>query len=133
MSLQDLSIKPPPEPHVPMCAQYMGVSKPSSAKRGFLRRLLRDVEEHGDKKLELAGYDRLLGDPDYYQLKQLTSLDAHQMLKRYTSKLHLRSDDAHTGALNAVVEGLLDSRVPSLCEVDACSLTARSGGCIRWC
>jgi hypothetical protein len=99
-----------------MCAQYMGVSKPSSAKRGFLRRLLRDVEEHGDKKLELAGYDRLLGDPDYHQLKQLTSLDIHQMLKRYTSKLRHHSDEAHTGALIAVSETLWDSRVPSLCE-----------------
>lgn len=100
-----------------MCAQYMGVSKPSSAKRGFLRRLLRDVEEHGDKKLELAGYDRLLGDPDYHQLKQLTSLDVHQMLKRYMSKLrHHSEDDAHTGALSAVFQRLLYSRVSSLCE-----------------
>ena len=32
--------------------------KPPSVKRGFLRRLLRDVEEHGDEKLELARYDR---------------------------------------------------------------------------
>ena len=102
-----------------MCAQYMGVSKPSSAKRGFLRRLLRDVEEHGDKKLELAGYDRLLGDPDYHQLKQLTSLDVHLMLKRYMSKLRHHSDDAHTGALNAVFQMLLDSRVLALLNIDA--------------
>lgn len=72
--------------------------KPSSVKRGFLRRLLRDVEEHGDNKLELAGYDRLLGDPDYHQLKQLTSLDVHQMLRRYMSKLHQHMDHAHAGA-----------------------------------
>ncbi|MCJ1354277.1 MAG: hypothetical protein MMC33_004264 [Icmadophila ericetorum] len=71
------------------------MSKPSSAKRGFLRRLLRDVEEHGEKKLELAGYDKLLGDPDYHQLKQLTTLDVHQMLRRYLSKLHHHLDDAH--------------------------------------
>ena len=116
MSLQYLSTEPPLEPHAPMCAQYMGVSKPSSAKRGFLRRLLRDVEEHGDKKLGLAGYDRLLGDPDYHQLKQLTSLDVHQMLKRYMSKLRHHSDDAHTGALSAVYQRLSDSRVSSLCE-----------------
>ena len=79
--------------------QYLGMSKPSSVKRGFLRRLLRDVEEHGDKKLELAGYDKLLGDPDYHQLKQLTSLDVHQMLKRYMSKLHHHLDEAHAGRL----------------------------------
>lgn len=30
-------------------------------------------------------------DPDYHQLKQLTTLDVHQMLRRYMSKLHLHS------------------------------------------
>ncbi len=93
----------------------MGVSKPSSAKRGFLRRLLRDVEEHGDKKLELAGYDRLLGDPDYHQLKQLTSLDVHQMLKRYMSRLRHHPDGAQTGAMHAILRSLLESRVSSFC------------------
>lgn len=80
--------------------QYLGMVKPSSVKRGFLRRLLRDVEEHGEQKLEHARYDLLLGDPDYHQLKQLTTLDVHQMLKRYVSKLHLRGGhyDDHVGA-----------------------------------
>jgi hypothetical protein len=64
--------------------------KPSSVKRGFLKRLLREVEEHGEQKLEYARYDRLLGDPNYHQLNQLTSLDINQMLKRYVSKLHIR-------------------------------------------
>ena len=84
--------------------QFLGMSKPSSAKRGFLRRLLRDVEEHGEKKLELAGYDKMLGDPDYHQLKQLTSLDIHQMLKRYMSKLHHQLDEAHAGRLCNIPE-----------------------------
>ena len=84
--------------------QFLGMSKPSSAKRGFLRRLLRDVEEHGEKKLELAGYDKMLGDPDYHQLKQLTSLDVHQMLKRYMSKLHHQLDEAHAGRLCNIPE-----------------------------
>ena len=78
--------------------QFLGMSRPSSVKRGFLRRLLRDVEGHGDAKLEAAGYDRLLGDPDYVQLKALTSLDVHQMLKRYRSRLHHSLDQAHAGA-----------------------------------
>ncbi len=77
--------------------QYLGMSKPSSTKRGFLRRLLRDVEEHGEQKLELAGYDKLLGDPDYHELKQLTSLDVHEMLKRYMSKLHHQLDEIPAG------------------------------------
>ena len=77
--------------------QYLGMSKPSSTKRGFLRRLLRDVEEHGEKKLELAGYDKLLGDPDYHELKQLTSLDVHEMLRRYMSKLHHKLDELSAG------------------------------------
>ena len=77
--------------------QFLGMSKPSSVKRGFLRRVLRDVEGHGDKGLEAAGYDRLLGDPDYAQLKALTSLDVHQMLKRYRSRLHHTLDQAHAG------------------------------------
>ena len=59
------------------------------------------MEEHGDTKMELAGYDRLLGDPDYHQLKQLTSLDVHQMLKRYMSKLHHQLDDASAGKQNS--------------------------------
>jgi hypothetical protein len=75
--------------------------KPSSVKRGFLRRLLRDIEEHGERKLEYARYDRLLGDPDYHLLKQLTSLDVNAMLKRYVSKLHQHAhlSDDHIGAL----------------------------------
>ena len=80
-------------------AQATKFVKPPSVKRGFLRRLLRDVEEHGDAKLELARFDRLLGNPDYHLLKCLTSLDVHRMLRRYTSKLeaaHLSSD--HIGA-----------------------------------
>ena len=79
------------------CMQYLGMSKPSSTKRGFLRRLLRDVEEHGEKSLDLAGYDKLLGDPDYHELKQLTSLDVHEMLKRYMSKLHHQLDEIPAG------------------------------------
>ena len=55
------------------------------------------MEEHGESKLELAGYDKMLGDPDYHHLKQLTSLDVHQMLKRYMSKLHHQLDEAHAG------------------------------------
>ena len=76
--------------------------KPPSVKRGFLRRLLREVEEHGERKLELARYDRLLGDPDYHLLKQLTSLDVNAMLKRYMSKLHQHhAADGHIGARSA--------------------------------
>lgn len=44
-----------------MCLQYLGMVKPSSVKRGFLRRLLREVEEHGEAKLEHARFDLLLG------------------------------------------------------------------------
>ena len=82
-----------------LCAQMAKFVKPPSVKRGFLRRLLRDVEEHGERKLELARYDRLLGDPDYHLLKQLTSLDVNAMLKRYVSKLHQHHPtDDHIGA-----------------------------------
>jgi len=78
--------------------QFVGMVKPSTVKRGFLRRLLREVEEHGEKKLEYAGFDRILGDPDYHLLRQLTTLDVGQMLKRYLSKLHLHGSDDHVGA-----------------------------------
>lgn len=78
--------------------QFVGMVKPSTVKRGFLRRLLREVEEHGEKKLEYAGFDRILGDPDYHLLRQLTTLDIGQMLKRYLSKLHLHGSDDHVGA-----------------------------------
>lgn len=77
--------------------QFMGLVKPSTVKRGFLRRLLREVEEHGDRKLDYAGYDRLLGDPDYHLLRQLTTLDVGQMLKRYVSKLHVHGSHDHIG------------------------------------
>jgi hypothetical protein len=81
-----------------ICAvQFMGLVKPSTVKRGFLRRLLREVEEHGDRKLDFAGYDRLLGDPDYHLLRQLTTLDVGQMLKRYVSKLHVHGSHDHIG------------------------------------
>ncbi len=75
----------------------MGLVKPSTVKRGFLRRLLREVEEHGDKKLDYAGHDRLLGDPDYHLLRQLTTLDVGQMLKRYVSKLHVHGSHDQVG------------------------------------
>ncbi|KAK9908624.1 hypothetical protein WJX75_000582 [Coccomyxa subellipsoidea] len=78
--------------------QFMGLVKPSTVKRGFLRRLLREVEEHGDRKLDFAGYDRLLGDPDYHLLRQLTTLDVGQMLKRYVSKLHVHGSHDHIEA-----------------------------------
>ena len=86
-------------------------------KRGFLRRLLRDVEGHGDKKLEMAGYDRLLGDPDYAQLKALTSLDVHQMLKRYRSRLHQHLDQAHTGVQVTVPAWAPDSGPGRACTL----------------
>ncbi|CAL8460804.1 g335 [Coccomyxa elongata] len=70
--------------------QFMGLVKPPAVKRDFLKRLLHEVEEHGEKKLDYAGFDRLLGDPDYHLLRQLTTLDVGHMLKRYVSKLHLR-------------------------------------------
>lgn len=76
----------------------MGLVKPPAVKRGFLKRLLHEVEEHGEKKLEYAGFDRLLGDPDYHLLRQLTTLDVGHMLKRYVSKLHLRHQNQdHVG------------------------------------
>lgn len=77
----------------------MGLVKPPAVKRGFLKRLLNEVEEHGEKKLDYAGFDRLLGDPDYHLLRQLTTLNVGHMLKRYVSKLHLRHQNQdHVGS-----------------------------------
>jgi len=44
--------------------QFLGMSKLSSIKGGLSRELLQDAEEHGNKKLELPGYGRLLGKPE---------------------------------------------------------------------
>lgn len=70
-------------------AQLLGLSKPASVKRGFMAHILRQVEDHGDRQLRFARFDRLLGDPNWKLVKELSALDVHHMMKRYASKRNI--------------------------------------------
>lgn len=47
------------------------------------------VEGHGERQLRFARFDRLLGDPDWKMVKELTNLDVDRMLNKYASKRRL--------------------------------------------
>jgi hypothetical protein len=69
--------------------QALGMTKPASIKRGFLRHLLHKTEEEGDAQLGFAAKDKVLGDPDWKQVRDLSSLDHAAVLKRYMSKFNV--------------------------------------------
>eukprot|EP00884_Botryococcus_braunii_P017513 jgi/Botrbrau1/4445/Bobra.0348s0033.1 len=79
----------------------LGMTKPASIKRGFLRHLLRKTEAEGDDQLNFAAKDRVLGDPDWKQVRQLSSLDHHAVLKKYMSRLNM-SNRRHSQQLPGV-------------------------------
>ena len=72
-----------------MCVQLLGMTKPPSVRRAFLHHVLRTTEEHGEKQLRFAGGDRVLGDPNWPLVRQLTVLDTASLLRRYVSKVNL--------------------------------------------
>jgi len=63
----------------------LGMTKPPSVRRSFLKLLLRQVETRGDERMRLAAEDRVLGDPDWRVVGELSALEATEMLKRYDS------------------------------------------------
>ena len=63
----------------------LGMTKPPSVRRSFLKLLLRQVEARGDERMRLAAEDRVLGDPDWREVGELSALEASEMLKRYES------------------------------------------------
>jgi len=63
----------------------LGMTKPPSVRRSFLKLLLRQVESRGDECMRLAAEDKVLGDPDWRVVGELSALEASEMLKRYDS------------------------------------------------
>lgn len=102
------------------------MTKPASIKRGFLRHLLQKTEEEGDAQLGFAVRDKVLGDPDWQQVRQLSSLDHSQVLKRYMSKLNMsarRPSQIIVGAsLQARAGVVLRSASPEVGASNASSL-----------
>lgn len=76
----------------------LGMTKPPSVRRSFLKTLLRSVEAGSDEQMRLAGEDRLLGDPDWRAVGELSALDAADVLKRYASGTRLNEMGGGRGA-----------------------------------
>lgn len=70
-------------------SQALGMTKPPSVRRAFLHHVLRTTEEHGEGQLRFAEGDKVLGDPHWPMVRQLTLLDTLSLLKRYVSKVNL--------------------------------------------
>lgn len=69
--------------------QLLGMAKPPSVRRAFLHHVLQETEGHGERQLRFARGDRVLGDPHWPLVRQLTLLDTHSLLRRYVSKVNL--------------------------------------------
>lgn len=95
------------------------MTKPASIKRGFLRHLLQKTEEEGDAQLGFAVRDKVLGDPDWQQVRQLSSLDQHLVLKRYMSRLNMtnrRPNEVIIGAFLKARAGVGSRNCDSCCQ-----------------
>ncbi|KAK9791813.1 hypothetical protein WJX73_006506 [Symbiochloris irregularis] len=73
----------------PLLLRALGMTKPPSVRRAFLHHVLRTTEEHGEGQLRFAEGDKVLGDPHWPMVRQLTLLDTASLLKRYVSKVNL--------------------------------------------
>ena len=67
------------------------MTKPPGVRRAFLHHVLRTTEEHGERQLRFAEGDKVLGDPHWPLVRQLTNLDTASLLRRYVSKVNLSS------------------------------------------
>lgn len=67
--------------------QAMQMTRPTRAKRAFMRHVLDQVEEHGDEKLSHARNDKVMGEPDWRAVQHYTDLQPKQLMRRYSSKL----------------------------------------------
>ena len=68
------------------------MTKPPSVRRAFLHQVLSTTEQQGDRVLKSAEDDRVLGDPDWPLVRQLTHLDTAALLRKYKSKINLSSE-----------------------------------------
>lgn len=82
------------------------MTKPPSVRRAFLHHCLRTTEEYGERKLRSAEGDKVLGDPHWPLVRQLTSLDTDSLLRRYASKVHLSSSQLPLLELGRVLSHL---------------------------
>ena len=64
----------------------LGLTKPPSVRRSFLKQLLRAVEARSDAHMAgVGGVDTLLGDPDWKAVGEASALDTNEVLRRYAS------------------------------------------------
>lgn len=64
------------------------MTKPPTVRRAFLHHVLRTTEEHGERQLGFAQGDKVLGEPHWSLVRQLTNLDTASLLRRYVSRMN---------------------------------------------